>query len=332
MAGPASGSGLSGLVASTARPNEDVRILQTGTTATTVVASDSPPPSKIVIPGPPLAPSGSQTEYLTAQYAKRLAAWRAKHAAAVQADAATTREKVSEWLASLGISQKVGRLADPPGDRRTLAAESAVAASALAELEEEAGNIFGNHRVIVLYCDDLHGRLPAGELTGDDVILVTRNLPTEAAASAAQADLLAAGVAQATVVGPEVTAAQLVALVATGLSHGAPGEVVSAPVLFGNDSYALTPAAIRSLKGLLPRLRKPGVTAVINGFASTPGVAEANYVLSFERATAVARFLEANGVPESALIIAGHGATDLVGSGASGANRRVLVVIEDTEG
>ena len=332
MAGPASGSGLSGLVASTARPNEDVRILQTGTTATTVVASDSPPPSKIVIPGAPLAPSGSQTEYLTAQYAKRLAAWRAKHAAAVQADAATTREKVSEWLASLGISQKVGRLADPLGDRGTLAAESAVAASALAELEEEAGNIFGNHRVIVLYCDDLHGRLPAGELTGDDVILVTRNLPTEAAASAAQADLLAAGVAQATVVGPEVTAAQLVALVATGLSHGAPGEVVSAPVLFGNDSYALTPAAIRSLKGLLPRLRKPGVTAVINGFASTPGVAEANYVLSFERATAVARFLEANGVPESALIIAGHGATDLVGSGASGANRRVLVVIEDTEG
>ena len=332
MAGPASGSRLSGLVASTARPNEDVRILQTGTTATTIVASDSPPPSKIVIPGPPLAPSGSQTEYLTAQYAKRLTAWRAKHAAAVQANAAATREKVSEWLSSLRISQKVGRLTDPPGDRGTLAAESAVAASALAELEEEAGNIFGNHRVIVLYCDDLYGRLPAGELTGDDVILVTRNLPTEAAASAAQADLLAAGVAQATVVGPEVTAAQLAALVATGLSQGAQGEVVSAPVLFGNDSYVLTPAAIRSLGGLLPRLRKPGVTAVINGFASTPGVAEANYVLSFERATAVARFLEANGVPESALIIAGHGATDLIGSGASGANRRVLVVIEDTEG
>ena len=79
---------------------------------------------------------------------------------------------------------------------------------------------------------------------------------------------------------------------------------------------------------LLPQLREPGVTAVINGFASTPGTAEANYILSFERATAVAQFLEANGVPESSLIIVGHGATDLVGSGASGANRRVLVVIE----
>jgi outer membrane protein OmpA-like peptidoglycan-associated protein len=71
-------------------------------------------------------------------------------------------------------------------------------------------------------------------------------------------------------------------------------------------------------------LRKPGVTAVINGFASTPGTAEANYVLSFERATAVARWLEANKVPESALIIVGHGA-----SGAAAANRRVLVVIEE---
>jgi len=332
MADPASGSELSGLVASTARPNEDVRILQAGRAATTVVASDSPPPSKIVLPGPPLAPSGSQTEYLTAQYAKRLAAWRAKRAADVQADAVATRKKVSEWQASLGISQKVGRLADPPADRDTLAAESAVAASALAELEEEAGNIFGNHRVIVLYCDDLDGRLPVGQLAGDDVILVTASLPTEAAASAAQADLLGAGVAQAAVVGPEVTAAQLAALVSTGLSRDAPGEVLSAPVLFGNDSYALGPAAIGSLDGLLPRLRKPGVTAVINGFASTPGIAEANYVLSFERATAVAQFLEANGVPESALIIAGHGATDLVGPGTSGANRRVLVVIEETEG
>jgi peptidoglycan-binding protein ArfA len=69
---------------------------------------------------------------------------------------------------------------------------------------------------------------------------------------------------------------------------------------------------------------------VINGFASTPGTAEANYVLSFERATAVAGWLEANGVPESELIIVGHGASDVVGSGASAANRRVLVVIEKT--
>ena len=69
---------------------------------------------------------------------------------------------------------------------------------------------------------------------------------------------------------------------------------------------------------------------VINGYASTPGNAEANYLLSFQRATAAARWLETNGVPESALIIVGHGASDGVGSGASAANRRVLVVIEDS--
>ena len=328
---PASGSALSGLVASTARPNEDVRILQAGTPATTIVASDSPPPSQIVIPGP-LAPSRGQTDYLTAQYAKRLKAWRAKRAADVQADAAETREKVSGWLASLGIPQKISRLADPPGDQGTLGAESAVAASALADLEEEADNIFGNRRVIVLYCDDLSGGLPAGELTGDDVVVVTGYLPTAAAASAAQADLLGTGAAQVAVVGPEVTAAELATLVSADLSQGTPGEVVSAPVLFGNDSYALGPAAIGSLERLPLRLREPGVTAVINGFASTPGTAEANYILSFERATVVAQFLEANGVPESSLIIVGHGATDLVGSGASGANRRVLVVIEEPSG
>ena len=57
----ASGSALFGLVASTARPNEDVRILQAGTPATTIVASDSPAPSQNVMPGPPVAPGGGQT-------------------------------------------------------------------------------------------------------------------------------------------------------------------------------------------------------------------------------------------------------------------------------
>ena len=92
---------------------------------------------------------------------------------------------------------------------------------------------------------------------------------------------------------------------------------------------ALSPAAVGSLRQLLPKLRKPGVTAVNNGYASTPGTAKANYFLSFERATAVAHWLEANGIPESALVIVGHGASDVIGPGASAANRRVLVVIEE---
>ena len=327
--GPASGPALSGLVASTARPNEDLRILQAGTSARTIVASDSPAPSSVVLPGQPLAPGGGQTDYQMAQYAKRQKAWLAKQTAGLAAGAAQTRAYTSAWLAGLDLPQKLGRLADPPAGQGSLAAESGVAASALAGLVEEAGNIFGPDRVIVLFCDDLSGALPAGELTGDDVIVVAAYLPTAAATSTAQADLLGAGAAQAAVVGSEVTAAQLAGLVSADLSEHGPSDSVSAPVLFGNNSYALSPAAVGSLRQLLPKLREPGVTAVINGYASTPGTAEANYILSFERATAVARWLEADGVPESALVIVGHGASDVVGSGSSAANRRVLVVIEE---
>ena len=325
------GAALSGLVTGTARPNEDVRILDAGARATTIVASDSPAPSRIVMPGAPVAPDSGQTDYLTAQYRKRLKDWQTRHAAKVQAEAAQTRRTVSAWVSGLGLPQKVSRLADAPGGTGTLAAASAIAATALASLEEETENVFGPRRVLVLFCDKLSGSLPAGELTGDDVIVITSHLPT-AAASAAQADLLRAGAAQAAVVGPEVTSAQLDELVSSDLSQGARSDSVSAPVLFGNDSYALEPTAIRVLRKLLPKLRAPGVTVVINGYASVPGTAEANYTLSFQRATAVARFLEASGIPESSLIIVGHGASDVVGSGASGANRRVLVVIEKPPG
>ena len=329
MNGPASGPALSRLVASTARPNEDIRILQAGTPARTIVASDSPAPPAIVLPGQPRPPGDGQTDYQMAQYDKRQQAWQAKRAADLAAGAAQTRANTSAWLAGLDLPEKLSRLADPPADRGSLAAESGIAASAVAGLEEEAGNIFGTHRVIVLFCDDLNGALPVGELTGDDVIVVASYLPTEAAASTAQADLLGAGAAQAAVVGSEITAGQLATLVSADLSEHGPSDSVSAPVLFGNDRYALSPGAVATLRRLLPELRKPGVTAVINGFASTPGTAEANYILSFERATAVARWLQANGVPESALIIVGHGASDVVGSGTSAANRRVLVVVEE---
>jgi outer membrane protein OmpA-like peptidoglycan-associated protein len=323
-------SALSGLVNSTARPNEEVRILQAAIPARTIVASDSPAPSAVVIPGEPLPPGSGQTDYQMAEYTKRKQAWQAKRAADLAAGAAKTRADTAAWLTGLNLPQKLSTLPDPPADQGSLAAESAVAASALAGLEQDAGNALAHHRVIVLFCDDLSGALPTGELTGDDVIVVVSYLPTAAATSAAQADLLGAGAAQAAVLGSAVTARQLAGLVSADLSQDGSRDWVSAALLFGNDSYTLSPAAVASLRQLLPELRKPDVTAVINGYASTPGTAEGNYLLSFERATAAARWLEANGVPASALIIVGHGASDGVGSGASAANRRVLVVIEET--
>jgi outer membrane protein OmpA-like peptidoglycan-associated protein len=330
LAGSASGPTVSGLVHSTTRASEDLTILAAGTSAKTIVAADSPAPARIVIPGPPLAPTGGQTSYQAAQHARRLAAWQAERAAAVKAVAAETQGRMSAWLSGLAIPQQLSRLSDRSAAQGSLAAETAIAASAMAGLQAESGNAFGSRRVIVLFADSLAGSLPPGELTGDDVIVSIPYLPTASAASAAQAELLGAGAAEAAVIGPEVTGGALTALVSAGLSQGVGGDSVSTPVLFGNGSAALDTTASSQLTRLLTGLRKPGATAVINGYASTPGSARANYLLSYQRAAQVAGFLEAHGVPASALIIVGHGATDQFGAGSPDANRRVLVVSEQS--
>jgi hypothetical protein len=98
--------------------------------------------------------------------------------------------------------------------------------------------VFGSRRVVLLYTDDLASRPPAGELAGDTVLVITSSLPSVAAASAAQVNLLAAGVAQAAVIGPEVTGPQLAAVVSAGLGQGGLHESASAPVLFANAGRA----------------------------------------------------------------------------------------------
>jgi outer membrane protein OmpA-like peptidoglycan-associated protein len=105
-------------------------------------------------------------------------------------------------------------------------------------------------------------------------------------------------------------------------------DSVSTPVLFGNGNAVVDAPAASRLTRLLARLREPGMTAVINGYASVSGTAQANYALSYERAANVASFLEAHGITPTSLIIVGHGATDSFGSGQAAANRRVLVVSE----
>jgi outer membrane protein OmpA-like peptidoglycan-associated protein len=319
---------MSSLVNATARSSEELTVLLTGAPPTIVVSSASPPPPTVVVPGKPPAPRGDQTSYQAALYANRLKHWSGEVTAGRNAEATQMRDSLAAWLRGLGLPAKIGQLADPPGSAASLAAESAAAASALAGLAEEHGNVFGSRRVVLLYTDDLTSRPPAGELAGDTVFVITRFLPSAAAASAAQANLLAAGAAQAAVVGPEVTGRQLAALVSAGLGQGGIHESASAPVLFANDSAALSPNAVAQLTPLVPQLREAGVTAVINGFASTPGTALANYALSYGRAAMVASFFESHGIPASTLIIVGHGASDLIGAGNSGANRRVTVVIE----
>lgn len=328
--GPACGAALSGLADATARSLEEVAVLRAGTPPETVISSAAPAPPTVTVAGKPAAPGGGETSYQEARYASRLKHWQDAVVAGRRAEAARARDALSAWVAGLRLGRKVGQLASVPGAAGSLAAEAATAASALAGLAEEDGNVFGSRRVIVLYSDGLAGRLPAGELAGDTVIVVTSFLPSAAIASAAQADLLAAGAAQAAVAGPEVTSARLAALVRMGLRQGGMHESVSAPVLFANNSAALSARAVATLTALLADLRGAGATAVINGFASATGTAVNNYTLSYDRASAVADFLRSRGVPPSSLIIVGHGATDLVASGSSGQNRRVVVIIEKT--
>ena len=111
--------------------------------------------------------------------------------------------------AGCSIAEKVRQLGDPPGGRGQPGRGERGGGQRADGLAEGAGDAFGPRRVVVLFCDSLGGGLPAGELTGDDVIVVTSYLPTAADASAAQAALLEAGAAQAAVVGPSVTPGQL---------------------------------------------------------------------------------------------------------------------------
>jgi len=282
----------------------------------------------VTVAGKPTTPGANATSYQLAQYANRLKQWRGKVAAGRLAETSQARAALEQWLHGLALSTKLGGLSDPPTETSSLTAECAVAASALVGLEQQKNGVVGSHRVIVLYTANLSGRLLAGELTGDMVIVATPFLPTAAASSAAQADLLAAGAAQAAVVGPEVTSAQLAALVSADLSQGGTRESVSAPVLFANERASLSRSAVAELHALLPRLLAAGATAVINGYASVPGSALTNYNLSYARAAAVAAYFESNGVPASSLIIVGHGASDPVAAGDSGSNRRVTIVIE----
>jgi outer membrane protein OmpA-like peptidoglycan-associated protein len=317
---------LSALLAAAALPNEYLAVMRPGTPPQNVVASRSPAPVSLVAHGRPEPPGNGETSYLEADYRTRLRHWQAEFAADQKAVAVRTQWAVSAWERGLQLPEQLRRVHAQSGVG--LAQECLVAAGVLAGLEQD-GRDLGSSRLLLLYTTNLTGLLPPGELTGDQVIVVSAAMPSAAATSSAQVNLLAAGAAQAAVLGPETTTTQLAALVRADLGQRPSRDLVSAPVLFANGSSTLLPAAIHVLAGLVPGLLRPGATAVVSGYASTPGTANANYLLSYARAAAAARYLESRNVPASALIIVGHGATDQFAPGASSANRRVLVVVQE---
>ncbi len=324
IAGPTvSGANLARTVIATAQPSEYLDIVTPGTPPGPVVTAQAPGPVTVVAPGRPAAPGPDASSYQSAVYRKQVERWNAEVAAGRRAVTARTAAATAAWSHGLRIPRTV------QGGDVDLAGEAAAASSVVAGLAE-AGSHVGARCVVVLYAASLSGSLSAGQLSGDDVIVITPGVSTAAAVSAAQAEVLGAGAARAAVLGAEATTAQADHLVTAGLNQQAVTETLSGPALFPNDSAALLPGASHVLTPLLALLRRPGATAVVNGYASATGSMSRNNSLSQARAAAVAAFFEAHGVPPSALVVVGHGATDLVAPGPSAANRRVVVVIDES--
>jgi outer membrane protein OmpA-like peptidoglycan-associated protein len=314
------------VITATARPREDLDVLTVGQRGRTLLASTSPFPVRVTVPGRPTALGPGASAYQQSQHEHAMTTWRSEVKAGRRAVAARTEAAVVRWVHSVRAPVA---LTGPP-DRRvaSLPGDCSIAASTVTGLVNQAGSRFGG-RVMLLSVASLSGLPAPGELDGDDVIAVTSYVPSAGAAGAAQLDLLAAGASFAAVLGPEATPAQLGHLVSESLSGRVVSQVRSGQALFTNNSATLRRAAARVLAPILTDLRRPGASGIVNGFASTPGSGHHNQVLSQERASAVARYLEARGIPQSSLVVVGHGASNLAGPGFSGANRRVVVVIEE---
>jgi outer membrane protein OmpA-like peptidoglycan-associated protein len=327
VGGKVAGAALSRLVAVTARPGEDLAILPASPQPQAITESRSPAPTTITVPGKPLPPGPGATAYQWAMYREHLKVWRGKVKTAKEEAAARTSAEMSAWLGRIGIPAYVTAPPDAWANPNSLGHECKLAASALAGLEQ-TGDRFGGGRVILMYAPNLRGFPRPAELAGDDVIVITSQLPSATRAGTAQAKLLDAGAASATILGPQATPAVIAELVTAGLSQKTVPESLSGSVRFTGGGTALLPGARRVLSPLISALRQPGAVAVINGYAYTAGSAHHDYKLSLARAAAVARFFENHGIPASSLIVVGHGASRLVTPRSAGTNGRVLVVIE----
>ena len=186
---------LSQVVTATARPREDLEVLEAGQRGRALLASVSPPPASVVVPGKPAPPGSGASSYQQARYREELTHWRGQVAAGKRMVAARTRAADAAWIRNLRLQAAAAGSPSSPG-AATLPGEGA---SAVSGLIDQAGGRFGDSRVVLLFVTSLSGMPPAGELNGDDVIVITSYLPTAAAASAAQVNLLNAGAARAAV-------------------------------------------------------------------------------------------------------------------------------------
>ncbi|GGZ39864.1 membrane protein [Echinicola pacifica] len=103
-------------------------------------------------------------------------------------------------------------------------------------------------------------------------------------------------------------------------------------ILYGFDSYQLTPAAQENVMELAKILNEyPDTNIMINGHTDSKGSDEYNQSLSEKRANSVANYLKMQGIDGSRLTTAGYGESMPVGSNDTdegrAQNRRVEVAI-----
>src|SRR5215469_125286 len=143
------GRTVSGLVSATARPQEVLDILQAGARPHLLLAASSPRPAAVVVAGKPVAPGPGATAYLWAGYRKDLRTWQNQKSAGKREVAARTHAATSAWAHRLPIPAAVtgttgaGGYRSVPADPDSLATGSNLAASAVAGLDQEAGDRFG---------------------------------------------------------------------------------------------------------------------------------------------------------------------------------------------
>jgi peptidoglycan-binding protein ArfA len=104
------------------------------------------------------------------------------------------------------------------------------------------------------------------------------------------------------------------------------------PIYFGNDGVSLTPADEQMLTQVTGKLKAcPDARVTVNGYTDNSGPDSVNVPLSTQRATTVAQFLVAHGVPSDRVVAKGLGPANPVAPNDTNEgrakNRRAEIVV-----
>ena len=189
----ATGQVLSGVMAASARPGEDVEILRAGTKPTVLVVADSPPPATVTIPGKPTAPNAGATSYQEAIYQNDLKLWE-RRLQPEGAPSSPVKTLLCTSTNGLGIAKRVSESPAAETGSGSLASECAAADSVCPACRKWTG-VSSEPSHDHVFANSLADVRALCELNGDDVIVVTTFLPSAVTASEIQADLLSVGAA-----------------------------------------------------------------------------------------------------------------------------------------